>query len=97
MSRRSGIAAVLLLILLASPLGLLELDHDHLHAHAGEVADHPDCPVCFGGKEPVTLALPSAPLAAETPERFAAAPRSESPEPATLLGAAPPRGPPAAS
>jgi hypothetical protein len=79
------------------PLGLPELEHDHLHAHAGEVADHPDCPVCFGTKEPVALALPLAPLAVDGPESFTATPRSESPEPAALLGAAPPRGPPALS
>jgi hypothetical protein len=97
MIRRPGAAAAVLLLLLAGPLGLLELEHDHLHAHAGEDADHPDCPVCFAAKEPVTLELPSvSPTPAEEDRPLLAA-SPDRPEPAVLVRSAPPRGPPALS
>lgn len=94
---RSGIAAALLLLLLAGPLGLLEADHGRLHEHAGEESDHPECPVCFAVKSPVVISLPSAPLAVAAPELFRGAPQAQLPEPASLLRTAPPRGPPARS
>jgi hypothetical protein len=97
LKRRSGIAAVLLLVLLAGPLGLLEADHDRLHAHEGEESDHPECPVCFAAKTPVVIELPPAPFVTAAPEVFVSAPRAQIPEPASLLRTAPPRGPPALS
>ncbi|HMB70691.1 MAG TPA: hypothetical protein VKU85_15355 [bacterium] len=104
MTRRSGVAAALVLLLLAGPLGLLELDHADLHAHAAdsdhsdhEASDHPDCPVCFAAKEPVSLALPQAPFApaeSERPVDPIVVGRIESSD---LVRSTPPRGPPSFS
>lgn len=93
MTRRSGFAAVLVLFLLAGPLGLLELDHGRLHDESA--ATHSECPLCFAAREPAVGWFPSTPLLPEPGvAQVAPTPRFELPEPVALLRTTPPRGPP---